>query len=950
MSVEHDATGLAARLNSHLAELLSDRSFVAGFGDDIHDVDVRTSTPRVDVAVHLRRMDAFDLGRTVDARDPLAAVHRRSTPELRRELAAIERPLFAWLEESPDRPARFAHDPAQVIRALPHVDPALAMRVAGTMPRSAAPFARLAGLAVNELTVDTDVAAAPPPPPDEPVTKGTTNADAVFEIALDQLARVLDAEMIPGVRQRASRVSFDTPVQWQMQTLTQQGVLSLLLEDAADPRLVPDTMSPTDTIQVTIGFPEATLELGTGPLANAVPASLGGVEVHARLKVTAQPTGGGTTIGLGLVPGSLTVSTPADLTVIPLPPGADPALRQQLWNAAAAMAVQQLAPFYAFAAPLTFGTELCGIGPRGVTPAFRPGSMTTAPSLALFLTLAAGASGPPPTDGGPSLVPSGADGHLLLKNGLVLDLACCLLAQSDVWAGLPATPTERTTDNGVTCCKWKDVSPIAVGGESFDKLNEMRVCVDNGLSMYLKLSKSGWGWDATVEVTAKVTLSVEGGVLHVDTDTTVKVTTDVAWWLSLISVLAIIGGIALIVVSLLHGNWVGVGVGGGLVVLGLGLWTLVHLLPPDIRVPTEFDSAILDLLPGGLREKFGGLTYLTDAAWDDVALSGYMTVPNEPPLVAGGEYRLVPGQGIDLDTGEIVNAADLPTRLDVDLVLHPSPSDIGMAPASALARGVPSGPVAGARGMGSGSAGTATARLVRLPPDIFVGRRLGAFGSSRLVALTGRPYPTVSAADLRGVVFPTTVTSVVAPGRGSSPDGVTATVLAARSSAGRLAKVVVWSDQTGATWVRFRTYDTPLLVTIETDHSVQSFGKPGVTDILTILNARFHAVPAGAWVGRALTYEWFWQGTRVDGLATIDGGARMTVIDDRCTIDTQEGADLRGAVCVVVTDAAGLSVTACSNVLHIGRIPKPPDTGPGGPGGPGPGGPGPGGPGGPPTL
>ncbi|HVF04296.1 MAG TPA: hypothetical protein VNA20_05610 [Frankiaceae bacterium] len=935
MPREHDLTGVADKLNARLATMLSDRDLVSGLvGEHIRDVDVRTSAPRADIAVHLRRMKAFDFGRRIDARDPFVAAHRQFTPALRRDLEAVEGPLFEWLEGGADRPARFAQDAAQVVRALQHVDQAAATRVAGVLPRSAAPITQLSGLLVDRISVDTVVAPAPAVTPFDEVTKATTNADAVFELALDQLAGVLDVDMIPGIRQRASQFSFAVPIG--TPAVTQQGVLSLLLEDASDPRLVLDPTSPTDTIEVTIGFPEAMMTLGTAPLSIPVPVSLGAVEVSAKLTLSAQPRsdGGGTTVSLGLVPGSITISQPAGVGSIP---GASAADRQKLWDAAEAVAVQQLAAFYAFDVPLTFATELCGIGARGVTPKFRPGSSDTAPSLALFIALVDSTALPVPTDSGASLVPSGADGHLLLSNGLVRELACCLLSESEVWGGLPAQPTEETA----TCCRWTDIDDVTIGEESFDTLKLLEVCVDNGVNMHVILKKSGWGWDATVEITASATLRVDDGVLRVDTDTKVKVTTDIVWWLKVASVALVIAGVVVIAIDVLSGDptAAGVGIGLGLIGLGITLWTISHLLPDEIRVPTAFDDSILDLLPGGIREKLGTLSFLTDASWDDLAIAGYMTVPNEPPLVAVGDVRLAPGQGFDLDTGEVVSAADVPARLDVDLLLHPGLDDFGMS--------------TGTSSSGSGIAARRIGGFVRPGVDVAIRRRLAAFGSSRLVALTGRPYRTIGERDLRQVVFPTTATSVAVPGRGSSPDGVTATVLAARSSAGRLASVVVWTDATGATWLRYRTYDTRLLVTLATNHSGQSFGKPGVTDILTILNARFQAVRGGAWAWASrppITYQWYWKGTRVDGVATIDGGARMTVVDDRCFIDTLKGVDLRGAVCVVASHVGGLSVSACSNVRHLGRIPKLPDIDePGTPGSPGfPGGPGL--PGGPPTL
>lgn len=917
-----DLTVTAEGIASRLAEALSDPQVIGGVlaGEGVRPV-VDVAPVRAEVAVHLRRMRAFDLDRHVDPRDPLIHARRQLSPALRRALEAVEDDLFEWLDGGRERPALFVQNPAAVVRGLTRADGRARELVAAVLPRATTPLSRLSGLIVDPLTIDAvavDDDAAPAS--HDPLAKETSAADAVLELGLDQLARVLDGGMVAGVRNRASHVAFDTIVDGQ----TQQGVLALLLEDASDPRVALDATSPTDTLQVTIGFPEATIQLGSGPLSNPTPVNVGAVEVGARLKLGSQPRAGGTTVNLDLVVGSVTVSTPEGLGDLPLPVGTSTGVRQQLWNAASAEAKGAFAPFYAFAVPLTFDTRRCDIGPRGVAPAFRPGSVDTAPALALFMTLLPTTPTPPSTDAGPSQVPIGADGALLLNNRLVLELACCLLTQSGLWVNLPAEPTEAPTDDNL-CCRWRDIGNVSVGEEQFDTLKLLEICAEDGLRMYADLRKSGWGWSARVEITATAELRLDNGVVLVAVNVVPKISTSVAWWVKVLAVLAILGGIALYVIGVWKGNPALIDTGTALVVLGLGLWVFVHLLMPDIRLPTPFDDtdAILDLLPGGLRDKLGTLTFLTDASWDDVALAGFMTVAGEPAPVAGGEVALSPGQALDLDTGEVVSVAEVPLRLDVDLVLHGGLSDAEVFPLR-LAPG--------------------SAAFPR-PPITTLGRTLAAFGSSRLVPLAGRPYAAVAASHLREVIFPAAATAMGVPGRGSSPLGAGAAVFGARSSAGRLAKGVVWTDGAGVTRVRYRTYDTPLLLTMDATHSVQTIGKPGVTDLLTILNARFQAVPAAAWGMQSLAYEWYWQGTRISAMATIDGGAQVTVVGDRCAIDTTQGADLRGALCVVATHVGGTAATACRNVMHIGRIPKPPSPDPGKPGGPpgtprGPGGPG----------
>jgi hypothetical protein len=466
------------------------------------------------------------------------------------------------------------------------------------------------------------------------------------------------------------------------------------------------------------------------------------------------------------------------------------------------------------------------------------------------------------------------------------------------------------------------VPDFRLGGEVFDKLSHFEIkAVDGGISTDLQLKKSGFGWRMTVTVTAEMRLDLTNGAISTRAIPKVVIDKEVACWAKVLSILAILGGIALIVV----GIWTGTGAltlaGGFVLSFGL-LLGVVAIVLKDLAgalLPTDLADAdqLLGLLPTGISDKLGELSFLNALDWDDLEFGGYLTLPGSPSLVAGGDVILQPGWGIDLDTGEIITAAEIGARKDADLQLHESNRLVASArelASPAPQPGVPPGD--------GGSPLRAMHFVSRARIDFggvvapLRGRRLEALGASRLALFGARPYASIGYSDLAQLGFPQSVTEIGIPGAPAPGSDPVMKNFAVRTSAGRLASCAVLTDHAHRTILRYRTFDTPVWLSIDPKIYIQTFGKPGVTDQTMIMNGTFTAVPGPQWPAQPPTsYRWYWSGVELLGSGLLDSiGNRFTIIGERCQIETVHGADLKGWLCAAASNSSGLETAATSTI------------------------------------
>ncbi|MEJ7623786.1 MAG: hypothetical protein WKF34_07315 [Pyrinomonadaceae bacterium] len=851
--------------------------------------------------------------------DPMARLYGEFLAH-QSDYAKAEPELLKWLRASPENAEQFAENPFAALAGVPHVEPEVKARLGPLFGRhSGAVMPRLAGARVTEMSFDA-LDALPPADPPPGKAGEDIDSDALFEVGLSQLARILGEKLLPPIREAASEIAFLVPPVNPLPALP--GTVRLLAGRPGDPLLVREA---TDTLKLTMGFNSGQLEIG--PVSPSL-TDLGPVTLDARLKLSITPATGGALLNLELVPGGLTISQP---------PGLGGSVLTN-WNAAAPRIVQALSPLFAYPVRLTFPTGLCDLGPRAVAAALLPpADGTMQDSLALAIALFEGTV-PGFAANARSRVAASQDGALFLSNRLMVEVACCLLSQSAELATLPPPVVEAS--DAEAKCRWENIGNFRLGQEVYDELVFLEVkAVDGGFETSMELKKSGFGWRMTVHGGAEIKLNLFEGKITVSAIPTLIIHTDVACWVHILGILAIIAG----AIVLYFSGGTGAAFAVGLFTLGAGLLvlTLGHLVADllDALIPGNLvdPSQLLGLLPGGLGHGFGQLSFLTSLEWDDLELGGYMTTPGSPLLVAGGDFVLAPGWGIDLDIGEMVPPVDLTSRMDADLRLREPP---GLAMARMVAD--------------SGSFGARTS-TGSVPVAVFVshasgvgpfdnvgpihGRSLEAIGASRLVPFGTRPYASIGFSDLAGLGFPQSATSLSVPSAPSTGSNALTRTFAVRTSAGRLASCAVWTDQQHRTMLRFRTFDTPIWLSLSAETSVEAFGKPEFGQSF-VFHGIYTALPGSPWPPLpATSYRWYWSGVELVGTGLLDQvGNRFTIIGNRCEIHTVQGADLEGWLCGAASKPSGLEAVACRNIRHMGKLPGTPNPGGGFPGSGGPGG------------
>lgn len=896
---DSDALPFRQRLAANLSDLLltADPEIV---GADVTPVEVSFRT-------HFVAMDELAEPRGDPLRrrnDPMRRMHQHFAAH-REDFAAVEPRLLRWLRAAPENAEQFAENPAAALADLSEVAPDLKARLAPMFARRSQVMPQIPGGLVKSMTFD--AFAAPPPADPPPVGKASVDiqSDAQVEIGLSQLTRIFAEKVLPGIRQAAANVSFVNSAI--------PGTVRLLDGLAGDPVLA---RTSGDTLRLTIGFSSGQLALGG--LAPTVTA-LGAVTIEAQLRLTSPTQANGQRLGLDLVSGSMTVSTPAGVVAT-------------VWTAAADAIKTLFGPLLTYQVPLSFPPGLCDLNPHTVAASFlSPGGNGTQDVLALGVALFDGAT-PGFAADARSHVATGQDGAVLISNRLAVEIACCLLSQTPELAGVDHAPAT----NSDAVCSWRDIENFRLGDTVYDRLVSLDIrAQDGGLKTSIKLETSGFGWRATITGSADIKLSLLDGKIGVSAVTKLDIDTDVALWVYLLAVLLFLAGAAVLIFTKGWGAKYAVGlftIGAGLLVLSLGflLAGIAEMLLSRVEELAD-PNQLLSVLPTGLADGFGQLSFLTSLEWDDLRLGGYMTTPGSPRLIAGGDVVIPPGWGIDLDSGELVPPVDLTARMDVDLRLRVPP---GLVMARAMARpdsGSTVAPVAMALGH-------VAARRDTIGP--LFRTSLEAVGASRLVPFGMRPYATIGYFDLVELPFPSAATAMTVPS--AAPPGVEPSMrtLAVRTSAGRLSSCAVWTDAQHRTILRYRTFDTPMWLTLSAGGTyVDNFGKPEFGQSF-VLHGNYTAIPGEQWPPESLTgFQWYWSGTALSGAGLLDAvGNRYTVVGNRCLIETVQGADLNGWLCVVATQPSGLEAVACRNVNHRGKFSPPPDPGdgfgnPGSPGG-----------------
>jgi hypothetical protein len=193
-------------------------------------------------------------------------------------------------------------------------------------------------------------------------------------------------------------------------------------------------------------------------------------------------------------------------------------------------------------------------------------------------------------------------------------------------------------------------------------------------------------------------------------------------------------------------------------------------------------------------------------------------------------------------------------------------------------------------------------------------------GSARLVLLGGRSFFGLTENDIAELTYPFNqggISNLLIPHSDSSNPSSTV-VFAVRTSEGRYAKCAAWQDSGGRLHLRYRTYDTPLPLTLTATWTstrgrqiASSFdGLLAFTEYAVSRRGTLRAEPRT--LRAPVTYRWTWNGAAISGAGTLAGTtAQFSVAGAVCTIQTRMGEPLAGEICVAATDATGFEVTSC---------------------------------------
>jgi hypothetical protein len=768
----------------------------------------------------------------------------------------------------------------------------------------------------------------------------TAGFDVLFEISRDRLLNVLRNLLIDDVPLLTSNLPISVPLPASLFATTQQGFISLPGRPTPTLTFVPGSL---DRLTLELAFPQAILSLTEilppidivdDIIPGLAPTDVGSATLTLNLIISTATVDGESPITIALDPNNPTsLTNPPGIALLDLEPVT--AELQRVVREAVIAAVEAVLPI-SIPVSLPGGRAgLCDLGVRDLQMKLLPGADNNSQfdALGFFLTVR------PDEDG---LVPGDADaitvshlfdedgnrpnGTLIISNQLLLDLLCCLVPETGLTA-LEGIEPERTGD----CCRWTDLTNFQLGDTTFEEVASIELCVVGGgfefrgSGMIIR----GFGWEAEYSFTLPISISHEDGLivpvvgtLDIDVDKRIE------WWVWLLAgllalVFAIIGGI----LGAIAGGILGATGGGPLGALLGGIAGLMvgvvagAVLAIVIVLPVLLLSEVLDLapdvlnqlgnlpiIPDDIKNVFGALDLVGEIVIDDLQVFGRVIVPTpKPPRAEGIDVILKPGDMFDLDRGILLPLAENPgIQLDADIAWtagHHGPFPLPLPFPMPLPGKLGSLKVPG---------------IVRK-------------GATSLLELAGASYQALTENDLLQLRFPRNSSIIAGDTLPLSDTGMPrdGSVFAVRTSEGRVAKCAGWRDSRGRLHLRFKTFDTPVPLTMRSTWTssrgaVVGTGNSGLVSYTDYEVARQGVVRAETNGMRApLQYRWLLDGREVTGSSVLRGsltdlhglsGKRAVTIrvsGARCEISTPMGVAFSGELCVEVTDAGGYKVAIC---------------------------------------
>jgi hypothetical protein len=198
-------------------------------------------------------------------------------------------------------------------------------------------------------------------------------------------------------------------------------------------------------------------------------------------------------------------------------------------------------------------------------------------------------------------------------------------------------------------------TPAVVDKDQDVRLTEFVLSLEDGyIGIKAKVTKSGFCYEASGDVSARLLLKVEHGRLIASVEVGApNVDLDIPWycWVAGAVIGAVIGGVLLGVIGSLIGG----------VLIPLILWIATDVVEKTIDdAARKVADAINQISPNVDVPAFGVNIVFQEVFVDDVVIQASFDVQDHAPIRCQGSVRLFPGQALDLDTGSVTAAEAAP--------------------------------------------------------------------------------------------------------------------------------------------------------------------------------------------------------------------------------------------------------------------------------------------------
>jgi hypothetical protein len=240
-----------------------------------------------------------------------------------------------------------------------------------------------------------------------------------------------------------------------------------------------------------------------------------------------------------------------------------------------------------------------------------------------------------------SFVPDGGRGAIGIFFAWLCRMATPRLEES---LGLPAGSFTITSDS---CSLNRNV---VIDEDEDVTLTSLSMSLDDGfIRIAARVTKSGFCYDASGDVSASLRIAIVDGRLQASAEIgDPDVNVDIPWycWLAAGVIGAVVGGILLGVIGAIVGA----------VLVPLILWLAVDVVEGTIdRVADRIVEAINEAVPEIDVPAFGINILFQSVFIDDVVIQAELDVEDHSPVRSQGTVLLRPGQGLDLDSGKVVD-------------------------------------------------------------------------------------------------------------------------------------------------------------------------------------------------------------------------------------------------------------------------------------------------------